>query len=377
MKKYLIFAGIGIFAILSIIFIIIQTNKQSEQIKIGVILPLTGGNAQWGIPPKKGAELAVKEINAQGGVLGKRLSLVIEDGQCDPKTGISAFKKLFSIKDIKIVMGEACSSSTLAIAPIAEKNNILLISPASTSPLLTDAGDYIFRVIPSDALRGKIFAKYLFLKRNIRNVDILYINNDGGLGNRISFKNNYEALGGVVILDESYDQNSSDMRTQLSKIKASNAGALLLISYLSDTAQILKQIKELGIIKPLFLQTEAIEDPTVLKVAGNTAEGVIYILSAKADNAKQESFAKSYEREYDIKPELYAAEGYDIIYLIADAIKETNQVKPSLIKEYIYSVSGYQGASGIITFDKNGDVIKPMVIKIIKNNEPIDLEILK
>ena len=136
-------------------------RKKVEFIKIGAILPLTGDAAQWGIPPQKGAELAVEEINKAGGINGKKLKLIVQDTKCEPKAGVSSFQKLISDKEIRIVIGGVCSSVTLAVAPIAEKNKILLISPASTNPKITNAGDYIFRVIPSDDLRGKVFAEYL------------------------------------------------------------------------------------------------------------------------------------------------------------------------------------------------------------------------
>lgn len=351
-------------------------KKDEREIKIGAILPLTGDAAQWGIPPMKGAQLAVDEINSRGGINGRKIILKIEDDRCDPKEGVSAFKKLTVDKEVKIILGAVCSSVTLAVAPIAENNKILLISPASTNPTITDAGDYVFRVIPSDDLRGKIFAEYLYNDAKVKNIAILYINNDGGVGSRNSFFKYFTGLGGKIVVDESYEQGTKDVRSQLSKIKNPDVDAVLVISYPNDTILALKQMKELKLQKPLYFLTEAVEDPNVLRESGNTSEGIVYILPAEAEGNEVSEFKRLYRAKYDIEPELFAAEAYDIIKLIANAIsfQEADFISTGKLKDYLYNVKNYQGASGIITFDQNGDVLKPMAIKRIINGQPVVLE---
>ncbi|MCP4368569.1 MAG: ABC transporter substrate-binding protein [Deltaproteobacteria bacterium] len=378
MKKIWIGISIALVVTLTILLIVILAEKEPREIKIGAILPLTGDNAQWGIPPRNGAELAITEINKNGGIKGKELLLLVEDTRCEPKEGVSAINKLLTQRDLKILLGGVCSSVTLATAPIVERSRIILISPASTNPKITDAGDYIFRVIPSDSLRGKVFAEYIFNDLKISNVALLSINNEGGVGNRNTFVNYFTDLGGNVLIDESYEQNTKDMRTQITKIKSSKAEALVVVSYLGDTPLIMKQSRELGLTVPLYFQTEAVEDPNVLRVASNGAEGVIYILPAPAEGKTPERFRKLYMDKYGSEPELFAAEAYDAIHLIAKAMNSTKDVSVSTdyIRNYLYNVKDYLGASGTITFDKNGDVIKPMAIKMIKNGKPILLKVL-
>lgn len=383
MKKFLLKISEYKLVFISVVFLVVFSfgcgKKDGKEIKIGAILPLTGDAAQWGIPPMKGAQLAIDEINSRGGVNGKKILLKIEDDRCDPKDGVSAFKKLTIDKELKIIVGAVCSSVTLAVAPLAESYKILLISPASTNPTITDAGDYVFRVIPSDDLRGKIFAEYLYNDVKIKNVAILYINNDGGVGSRNSFLKYFTELGGKIVIEESYEQGTKDARSQLSKIKNSEIDAVLVISYPSDTILILKQTKELKLQKPLYFQTEAVEDPNVLKESGNTSEGIVYILPAEAEGNEVSEFKKLYRVKYDIEPELFAAEAYDIIKLIANAIsfQEADFISTEKVKDYLYNVKNYQGASGIITFDNNGDVLKPMAIKTIKDGKPIVIAIKK
>lgn len=370
--------GFVVVVALAIVLIVTQTRREPKVIKIGAILPLTGDNAQWGIPPRKGAELAIKEINATGGIKGKKLVLLAEDTRCEPGAGVSAFNKLLAVRGLKVMLGGVCSSVTLATAPIAEKNRIILISPASTNPKITEAGYYVFRVIPSDAFRGKIFAEYLFNDLKIRSVALLYINNEGGVGNRNAFMHRFTELGGKILLDESYEQDATDMRSQIAKTKASKAEALIVVSYLGDTPLIMKQSKELGLALPLYFQTEAVEDPNVLRAAGNASEGATYILPAPAEGERPEKFSKMYVDKYSSKPELFAAEAYDAIHLIADAINAPKEayISTDQIREYLYGVKNYSGASGTITFDSNGDVQKPMAIKKIKEGKPMLIKVI-
>lgn len=342
------------------------TNKKKDVIKIGVILPLTGDAAQWGIPPKNGAIIAMEEINATGGINGEKIELIFEDGQCNPQKAITSFNKLITIDKPIAIIGEVCSSATLAIAPIAEENKMVLISPASTNPQITEAGDYIFRVIPSDELRGKVFAEYIYSK-GFRNIAILYINNDGGKGNELSFIKYFTAQGGKIILSESYNENAKDVKTILTKIKKNKPDAILSISQITDATFTLINVKELNIKLPLFFQTEALDDPSVLTNAGNSAEGATYISYAKVENTTAQKFAKSYKDKFKKEPELFAAEGYDAVMLIATTLKGKMNANTDTIKQSLYKIKNFEGSSGSLTFDKNGDVEKPLAIKIIEN----------
>ena len=345
---------------LFILFLLIGCNQKNKNtIKVGAILPLTGDAAQWGIPPNRGALLAIDEINAKGGINGKKLELITEDSRCSPSLGVAGINKLLTVNRPVAILGAICSSVTLAISPIAEKNKIVLISPASTNPKISYAGQYIFRDIPSDELRGKVFAQYVYSK-GLRKGAILYINNDGGKGNEETFKHYFESVGGKILINESYMPQAQSVKTQLTKIREVNPEFLMVVSYPRDAVIVLHDISEIKFKKPLFFQTEVLDDPTVLKNAGETANGVIYITYAKANNKVSEDFRRAYKKKYNAEPELFSSEAYDAIFLISDALKFDQS-----IKDYLYNVKDYQGASGTLAFDKNGDVIKPLAIKKI------------
>ena len=344
-----------------------------KDIPIGAILPLTGQAAQWGVPAKQGVELAVEQINAGGGVVGRRLKLYIQDSAGDPKTAVSAFQSLLVKRpDIQAVVGAVASSETLAIAPIAERRRVVLISPASTNPRITDAGDFIFRDIPTDALRGKVFAEYVFAKAKISRIAVMYINNDAGVGNKDVFVRRFRQLGGVVLGEEAYAEGTRDVRTQLAKIKALKPQALMVVSYPDDTIVVVKQARELVPKMPLFFQAEAVEDPAVRKALGAALNGVTYILPAKPEGKVPQRFAGEYKRKHGTEPELFAAEGYDCVQLVADGVRASGGIaRATSIRDHLYSVRDYGGASGIISFDHNGDVVKPMSVKRIVGSIPV------
>jgi branched-chain amino acid transport system substrate-binding protein len=350
----------------------ISAAAENEPITIGAVLPLTGEAAHWGIPPRNGAELAIDQINGAGGIVGRKLKLSVEDDRCQPADGVSAFNKIMATANPPVVLGAVCSSVTLAIASLAESRKTVLISPASTSPKLTNAGDFIFRIIPSGSLRATVFAEYLYNERGLRKLAVLYINNEGGIGGSSSFKAQFTQLGGTVVVEETYAQGATNVRAQLTKIKAANADGVMVGSYPPDTVFVLRQARELELQQPLFFTTEAVQNPDVLREAGDAANGVVYILAAPASGEAPERFTGAYEAKFGKKPELFAAEGYDIVRLVGQAIAAAKDkpVSGSSIRDFLYQVRSYAGASGAITFDKNGDVIKPFAIMTIEAGSP-------
>lgn len=345
-------------------------KNENETIKIGAILPLTGSAAQWGTPCKNASMIAVDEINSEGGINGKKIEITFEDTQAEPAKGVSAIQKLIDTEKPVAILGAVASSVSLAIAPIAEKNKVVVISPASTSPKLTDAGDYFFRVIPTDKLRSEVFANYIFNK-GIKTLDIVYINNEGGVGAVTAFVNEYNRLGGKILVQEGYTPSVKDFKTQLTKSKRSKSEAIMIVSYPEDTALLLRQIKELNVNKKVFALTEALDDPAVVQDAGGAAEGVEYIVPAPAEGEVADKFANEYKAKYGVAPPTFAAESYDVIYLLKKVILGLKDVTSENIKNALYNVKDFNGASGKITFDKKGDVIKPMAIKIVKNDKNI------
>lgn len=357
------------------IFIVItHTKRGPNEIVIGAILPLTGDGAMYGEWTKKGIDLAINEENQKGGINGKKIKILYEDTQQKPDLGVAAFKKLILIEKVQAVIGELSSSVTLAVAPVANQNKIVLLSPAASSPKITDAGDYIFRVCASDIFEGKVMAEFSMNKLKYKKVSILYINNEYGLGIKNVFNSVYIENGGEIVSIESFDQGTSDFRTQLLKIKVTNPQAIYLVGYAPEMAIALRQIKELRIKVPILSSYEA-ENPKILEVSGNAAEGIIYSAydyDPKKENLLVQSFVKEYKINYGEEPNIVAALGYDSAKIMIEALKEARVISGDEIKNSLYNIKKYPGVTGITSFDRNGDVEKSVIIKTIKNKEFIE-----
>lgn len=357
-----------IFAVILAALMLTACGGNAGTIKIGFVGPLTGENAALGVPIQKGALLAAEEINAAGGINGKQIEIISEDGGCKGEPAAKAGNKLLAIDKVIAITGGMCSSETLAIAPMAEEAKTVLISPASTNPSITDAGDYVFRAISSDKFQAATMADHL-ISRNIRKTATIYANSDFNIGLNNAFKERYESLGGTVVAAETYEQDSKDFRTQLTKIRAANPDALFVIPY-GEGGLILKQAREIGITAPFF-GPDAIGGKAVIEQAGPVGEGLIFT-EPKFDpaNPKSREFVERFKAKYGEEPAFpgYTANNYDIIYLLADAIRKGGENRDA-IKEYLYNVRDYDGAGGMLTLDENGDALKEFQLTMVKNGE--------
>ena len=371
-KKYVtlkgLFIGIIVIGFLGLLF----TNcaKKPAEFAIGAICPLTGDAAVYGAWFKKGLDLAVEEINAAGGINGIKVKIIYEDSRALPEDGVSAMSKLVNIQKVPVVIGAMASSVTLAVAPIAERTKTVLISPASSSPKITQAGDYIFRNWPSDLFEGREMADFAYSELGIKKIAILYINNDYGLGIKEVFEKHFERLGGEIIITERYEQGGTDFRTQLTKIKDRQPEAIYLPTMAKEAGLILKQAKEIG-VKSRFLSIMGIEAPTMLEIAGDAAEGVIYSYPGFDPDSPYDivqEFQEKYKVKYGEKAEAFAAHAYDAMKIVALAI-ERGGYTPEGIKDALYKIKDFPGVAGLTTFDENGDVIKQVMIKIIKEGK--------
>jgi len=347
-----------------------KKQPESQEIKIGVILPLTGGAGKYGEDARLGIELAVEENNARGGINGKPIEVVLEDDQSKPEQTVAVLRRMIAVYKISIVIGPMTSSSALAVAPIAEKNKVVLLSPAASVPALSNAGDFIFRNELSDAYGGVSQAELTWSKLGIKKVAILYINNDYGVGVKNAFKQTFTKLGGQIVEAQPFDQDSQDFRSQLTLIKAKNPDGIFFIAY-KEAITILRQIKELG-IQVTLLSTPVFEDREILEKAGNAAEGVIYVyyggLTPQSELEEVKKFTKAFREKYNREPGYYSALAYDAANIALLAIAKGG-IQSDSIKNTLYQIKDYPGVTGKTTFDTYGDVIKPVCLKMVQDGK--------
>lgn len=345
------------------------TKKEPETIKIGVILPLTGNLSEVGENAKNGILLGLEEANEQYKTSDRKVKILLEDGKANPKDTVNAFNKLIYIDKVKFVIGEISSGATLAIAPIAEQNKILLISPGASTPKLSDAGEYIFRTWHSTSYEGKYFAKYLYEEHLVKTIGILFINNEYGVGIVTRFSETFELGGGKVLFKESFDQNQTNFRPVLSKVKelAKRVEGIYLVSYYKEAGLLIKQLREMKINSNLFC-SDAIQDPKLIEIAGKAAEGLIYPHAKTPDstNPVVKNFQIKYKEKFGKEYGPTSDTAYDAFKLLVTAINKVGY-NTLLVKDYLLNIMDFDGVSGQIAFDKNGDVLKEMEIKTVKN----------
>lgn len=226
-------------------------NEKSDTIKIGSIGPLSGGFAVYGTEARNAIVLAVEEINAAGGVNGKNLSLISEDDEGNPEKSVSAYKKLVTKDNVKLIVGSLTSGCTLAITPLAQAQKVVLVAPAATNPAVTDAGNYIFRACYTDPFQGTVGAKFAAENLGTKRAAILYdIGNDYSVGLTDNFVNKFIEEGGEVVAKESYTSGDKDFNAQLTKIKNANPDVVYLPDYYGTVALISKQMRAQGITVP-------------------------------------------------------------------------------------------------------------------------------
>lgn len=340
-----------------------------QEITIGAILPLTGEGAAYGEAAKRGMDLAVEQVNSDGGIDGRTIRIIYEDSQGEPKSGIAAFQKLVSVDRVSVVLGDLLSSVTLSIAPIANRRKVVLLSPASSSPKLTDAGKYVFRNCPSDVYEGTVMADYAYNTLGYTRVAILRINNEYGVGIGGVFSRSFTEKGGTILVEESYAADATDFRTQITKIASQNPEAVYLLGY-KQMGYILRQATELG-FKTQFLSTVTFEDPEILKLAGTAAEGVIYSaskFSPDSEDAVIQRFANAYESKYQSEPNIFAGLSYDALRILAVAMRDGG-TESSKIRAALHRIKNYPGVAGETTIDSNGDAVLTPVLKTVRNGD--------
>jgi branched-chain amino acid transport system substrate-binding protein len=331
----------------------------NKKIKIGVILPLTGDAASYGYSLKNGIETGFALDSAN-------VSLIYEDSKADSRLAVSAANKLIEVDKVDLLLGPFTSSEVLAVAPIAEKNKIVLIAPTASSPAITKAGDYIFRITPSDNYDGKIMSYFLINKLKIKDSSVLFVNNDYGIGVATVFEENYKKLGGTINSSFSYDPNIKDFKSVITKIKNSKSSSVYLVG-MKEMGIILKQMGELN-VNTQVVSIGFFEDQEILKTAKDFSNGVYYSFpsyDADSQDSVNTIFNTAFIKRTGKKPSILDAYGYDLGQLVSLIIK--NNKGNIDFKKELYKTKNFKGVTGTFSFDSNGDVQKSFGIKKVVN----------
>lgn len=375
MKKIVgVLAVVIILGLVGIFYWKNSNQTQTKVIKIGVIMPLTGPAAQIGQDILSGIETAEKQFKNPAS-LGDSIKLIIEDSKVDPKTCVSIAEKLINVDKVDFIIGPASSGEALALAPICQKYKIPMLSPTASTPSLTNAGEYIFRIYPTDVYDGEILSGIAVDKLKLKKLAVFYLNNDYGTGLKNVFSQEILRKGSIVNCESGFSESEIDFKTIVSKLKAEKSDGVFIVALVDQYIKILKLIKEQN-IKVKILAPVTFDDELIYKRNGAISEGVIYsrpYFNIYASDTIVHNFVSVYEKEKGKKPSILSALGYDS-YMLTMNLFQRNSFKKENIIQSFNGIKDYNGASGIINFDKNGDVIKKLEIMTIKNSNAVKYE---
>jgi len=343
-----------------------------ETIKIGVIEPLTGSVAYNGLASLNGAKLAVERRNAAGGVLGRKIELVVEDGQCRPANSVNAAEKLIQRDKVVALQGAFCSSATAAVMPVAEKYKVPLLTGVSSKADLTEKGlQYFFRSAETDRLMSKTFSKILAEKLQLKSVAYIGVNDDWGRGGVEDFSKDLEALGVKTVMKEYFDHGATDFYTLLTKLRASKADGVFVAAETQDGSILVKQFKEMGLQTKIFgVGSWATAD--FIGLTGAASEGIYAAVpyASSLPGERNKAFVDLYATAFKEKPGKYGAAGYNAMNILMDAIARAGKPEPDAIRDALRKTD-YQAPNGRYRFTDKGEGYGFDVVLVqIANKEP-------
>jgi len=351
-------------------------KSQKEPIVFGGILALTGGGSEYGIPEQKGAMLAVEEINTAGGINGRPLKIIWEDGRCNAKDASTAAQKLINFDKVKIMWGGACSSEVLGAAPVAESNKVILMTSSGESSEISNAGDYIFRNIGPQSLQANRLAEFT-IENNWKKIGTLSENSDYAIDLNKGFEKKIVELSGEIVSSQKYNPEAKDYRTELTKILEKNPDAVFINTQsAAKGALALKQLQELDFKGQVLGNTVMASDDVLTKYKEYTEELILFDAKYDEGESNAANFMEAFKEKYNVDTVPYpffSAASYDAIHILAEAVEQVGY-DADRVKQHLYRIKNRKGAANVLTFDENGDGTTNYVAKISKNGKLTEIK---
>ena len=347
--------------------------EDEEPYRVGVLESLTGLGETYGTAANDSKQMALDEINAAGGINGRKLELVVEDSKCNAQDAITAYHKLTDVENLKIILGTSCSASMLGVAPLAENDGNILFSGLAVHPDIAHAGDYIFRTSINGERLG-VGVGNLMWDDGVRTVATLSESTDYAEGARLTTAEQFQVRGGRVSAEERFPSDTTDFRTPLTKLLDTEPDAIFIAAqaeFSGGTA--LKQLRELGYEGPIYTEVVTI-GATALEIAGNAANGVKAVVTyLDPNNAEaQEVVAKFRERYNYLTLAWYVGSAYDDVYITAECLRRTGDDQDADgFRDCLYDIT-WDGAIGDnYGFDELGEVtgLLPAIVEVLPTDD--------
>lgn len=356
------------------------SSSKGDTIKIGANLELSGGVASFGSSISKGIELAVEEINKDGGVDGKEIEIIKVDNKSDGSEATNAAIKLTSKDEVTAIIGAATSGNTVAQAQIANDTKTILLTPSGTSPNVTvnedgSINEFAFRTSFIDPFQGTVAANFAANELDIKKVAIFAdSSSDYAKGLAESFKETFEASGGEIVAEEAYVVKDTDFRSTLTRIKSAKPDFIFIPGYYEEVGLIVKQAREMGIDVPL-MGADGWDSPKLVELAGAEALNNTFITnhySSEDPDEKIQTFVKNFSDKYEGQsPDAFNALGYDSVYLLADAMKRAGDLDTTKIKDALAETKDLDLVTGTVTIDEQHNPIKSATILEYKEGKQV------
>lgn len=339
--------------------------------KVGVMLPMTGDAAAYGETARDVYLLAVEEINKEGGVNGKNIELVIEDSKCNGKDASNAAQKLINVDKVQVIIGGFCSGESIAAVPLAQAAKVALFSAGSSSPDLTNSSKFFFRNYPSDASQGKVLAEVAFKDKGWKKVGMLQEQTDYATALGKTFASTIQGLGGQIVKEE-FPTSMTDFRAALTKLRSDNINALFVDAQTeASAARVFKQIEDLKWKPNLIVSDPVLGSANTVAQYKTLLEGTIGAeFGVDVNNPKYKHLSDAYKAKYgkDMNHLAYAQTEYDAVYMVRDALKDVGY-DGEKIADWSRKVKDWDGASGKITIQADGDRASGHTPKVVKNGK--------
>jgi branched-chain amino acid transport system substrate-binding protein len=374
MNRRTLWLIIGAVVVVAAIVIGVRWSKknngpESTEHRIGAIVFLTGPQAALGTEVRNAVSLAQEEVNAKGGINGKRINVLFEDSKDSPRDAIAAFNRLETQNvPVVLVTGDVVS---LNLAPIIADRKIPMVATIAAGPEIPQKSGWLFRVFIQATRQADTIANYAATNLGIKSAAVLAINNEFGNATSSTFKSTFEKLGGKVTGVETYDVADRDVRTQITKLKGTNPQAIYITGFGDGYGACIKQVRELKFTGNM-LSDATLSTPFFQQQTAPADEGAYYTSTFYDENSQESparEFIASYRAKYKVDPSFFAAFGYDSFGLIVTALERSDGT-PQGIRDALAGIRDYQGVIGKFSFLQDGDSDFPLVVKKIENGKP-------
>lgn len=355
-----------ILSLLAASFFVFSCTKKTNdnEIVLGSYSSNTGATATFGVYQLRGIEMAVEEINAKGGINGKKIKHINYDNKSDSDETLAVVNRLISQDKVVAIIGEATSGRSKIGAGVAQQYHIPMLSSSATNPDVTKVGNYIFRACFIDPFQGYVMAKFMTENLKLKKAAIMRdTKNDYSVGLSDIFAEKLKGMGGTIVTDVAYQEGDIDFKSQLTAIKAKGVDAIFIPGYYNEVALVAKQAKELGIKAPL-LGGDGWSSPKLYEIAKDAINGNYFSnhYTTESKDPKTVEFVKAFKAKYNEVPDVMAALAYDATYMMAEAISKTKTVTSENIRDELAKIKDFHGVTGQMSMDANRDAVKSAVV---------------